>query len=180
MRQSSSNTVKVTAVRKMPGKKTWLWSLSDQSVQNFVSCGQLRVLSSGSINKLYLNYGQNKDKFWWNNMFHLKNIQMKRENLVSPDGLEWHPMLTLLLTLIFFCNVFWNSRSYIVISMDYYSIFFHSVEKILKPWRSIRLTCLAVKSSSSLGTNPRSLLKTNSHETTNALLYSLLIQPINV
>lgn len=113
MNNSFYNPVKGMAVSNMPGK-TWLWGLSDQSVQNFASCGQMRFSSSGFTNKLYPNYGQNMDKFCQHETFHLKNIQMKKENFVSPGGLEWHPILTLLLTLNFFFNVFWNSGLYIM------------------------------------------------------------------
>lgn len=92
------------------------------------------------------------------------------------------PCFTLLLTSVFFsfCNIFWNLRSYTITATDYYSTYFHSVYQTLKPQGSIMLTCLAVKSSSSLGTNAYSLLKPNSHETTNTLLHPLLTQPINV
>jgi hypothetical protein len=73
--------VKVIIVNKTPGKRTWLWGLSNP---NFISCGN-RLLSSDFINKAVR---MDMDKFCWTDQVSSERYQHEKENFVSPDGLN--------------------------------------------------------------------------------------------
>lgn len=134
-------------------RKSWLWGLSDQSVQNFTFFRQLRLLSSGFINKLYPSYGRNMDKFGWHETFHLKNIQMKKRTFCFPRWLRMTPNSYSASEITFFLQPFLEFR------VIYYNRLLFQLSsstqcKILKSLHSIDLTYQEVKISQLLLAQP--------------------------